>query len=83
MAPQTQRAVAQLGRALGDALQSTAESVGKGDEYQQAMSEYARSKAWQQFGSDAWQFVKRAAPYVAGTGIGGRLAVEGLNRTLP
>jgi hypothetical protein len=45
MAPQMQRAVGQLGRALGDVLQSTADSVGKGDEYAQAMREYASSKA--------------------------------------
>ena len=78
MAPQTQRAVGQLGRALGDVLQTTAEGVGKGEEYSQAMQEYARAKSWQQFGADAWQFVKKAAPYAAGVGAGGRMAISSL-----
>ena len=42
--------------------------MGKGDEYAQAMREYASAKAWQQFGANAWQFVKKAAPYGAGSG---------------
>jgi hypothetical protein len=81
MAPQMQRAVGQLGRALGDVLQGTAESVGKGDEYAQAMSEYARSKAWQQFGSNAWNFAKQVAPYALGVGAGGRFALGALDRS--
>jgi len=78
MAPQMQRAVGQLGRALGDVLQGTAESVGKGDEYAEAMAEYSRSKAWQQFGSDAWDFIKKAAPYAVGVGTGGRMAISSI-----
>ena len=79
MAPQMQRAVGQLGRALGDVLNDTAASVGKGDEYTQAMQEYARSKAWQQFGAGAWQFIKKAAPYAVGVGAGGRMAISGVS----
>jgi hypothetical protein len=78
MAPQMQRAVGQLGQALGDVLKSTADSVGAGDQYLQAMSEYARSKTWQQLGSNAWQFLKRAAPTAVGIGAGGRLAIDSL-----
>lgn len=78
MAPQMQRAVGQLGRALGQVLQRTAESVGAGDQYSQALQEYARSKAWQQFGANAWQFIKKAAPTAIGIGAGGRLAIDSL-----
>jgi hypothetical protein len=76
MAPQMQRAVGQLGRALGGVLNDTAASVGKGEEYAQAMREYARSKSWQQFGAGAWDFIKKAAPYAVGIGAGGRMALS-------
>ena len=80
MNPQMQRAVGQLGHALGDVLQSTAKVVGQGDAYNQAMNLYARSKRWQELGSDAWQFIKRAAPPAIGVGAGGRFL---LDRVLP
>jgi hypothetical protein len=78
MAPQMQRAVGQLGRALGDVLSDSATAAGKGDEYNQAMQLYRTSKSWQQFGSDAWTFVKKAAPYAVGAGAGARLGMQGL-----
>lgn len=83
MAPQMQRAVGQLGHALGDTLQATADSVGAGDQYRQAMAEYAKAKNWQQLGSNAWTFIKKAAPYAAGIGIGGRLALGALDKVIP
>ena len=78
MNPQMQRAVGQLAHALGGVLNDTAASVGKGDEYSQLMRLYAKAKAWQQFGSDAWQIVKRAAPTAIGVSAGGRRALSHL-----
>jgi len=72
MNPQMQRAVGPLGRALNDVLNDTAASVGRGDEYAQAMQLYAKAKSWQKFGADTWQFIKRAAPTAIGVGAGGR-----------
>ena len=82
MAPQMKSAVGQLGRALGGVLNDTAAAAGKADEYAQAMDLYRTSKAWQQFGSNAWTFVKKAAPYAIGVGAGGRLAISGLSDLL-
>jgi hypothetical protein len=82
MAPQMQRAVGQLGRALGDVLSDSATAAGKGDEYQQAMQLYRTSKSWQQFGSDAWTFIKKAAPYAVGAGAGARLGMSALTNLL-
>jgi methyl-accepting chemotaxis protein len=76
MNPQMQRAVGQLGHALGDVLNDTAAGVGKADEYAQAMDLYRTSKAWQQFGSNAWTFLKKAAPYAVGAGAGARLGMS-------
>jgi hypothetical protein len=78
MNPQMQRAVGQLGRALGDVLNETAAGVGKADQYAQAMQLYRTSKAWQQFGSNAWTFVKKAAPYAVGAGAGARMGMSSL-----
>lgn len=80
MSPQMQSAVGQLGRALGGVLRDTAATAGKGDEYAEAMQLWGKSKAWQQFGSNAWTFAKKAAPYAAGVGAGGRLAIGGLEQ---
>jgi hypothetical protein len=82
MAPQMQRAVGQLGRALGEVLSDTATSIGKGDQYEQAMQLYRTSKAWQQFGSNAWTFFKKAAPYAVGAGAGARLGMSALTSML-
>jgi hypothetical protein len=78
MNPQMQRAVGQLGHALGSDLNDAASAAGKGDEYLQAMQLYRTSKAWQQFGSDAWSFLKKAAPYAVGAGTGARLGMSGV-----
>jgi len=83
MNPQMQRAVGQLAHALGDVLNDTAASVGQGDQYAQAMRLYAKAKAWPPFGSDAWQFVKRAAPTAIGVGAGGRMALSHLLDYVP
>jgi hypothetical protein len=70
MAPQMQRAVGELGRSLNDVLQTTADSVDKGDEYAQAMQLYAKAKSWQKFGSDVWTGMKKALPFAGGTAAG-------------
>ena len=83
MNPQMQRAVGPLGRALNDVLNDTAASVGKGDEYAQAMQLYAKAKSWQKFGADTWQFIKRTAPTAIGVGAGGRMALSHLLDYVP
>lgn len=80
MSPQMQRAVGQLGHALGSTLEATADSVGAGNEYRTAMAEYAKAKNWQQLGSDAWQFAKKSLPYAVGLGVGGRIALGALDK---
>ena len=61
MAPQMQRAIGQLGQALGSDLNRAAASVGKADEYAEAMQLYSKAKGWQQFGSSVWQGFKACA----------------------
>jgi|GEM_PF-4767151 hypothetical protein len=70
MAPQMQRAVGQFASAFNNTLRSTAEAAGMGDEYGQAMQLYARSKAWQKFGSQAWEGFKKALPVAGGVAAG-------------
>ena len=83
MNPSMARAVGKFAGAFNNTLRTTAEAAGVGDDYAQAMSLYARSKAWQQFGSDAWSFIKKAAPYALGAGAGSKLAIRYLSDLLP
>lgn len=70
MNPQMAAQVGKFAGAFNDALRSAAAAAGKGDEYSQAMQLYRTSKAWQRFGSDVWQGVKKAVPWAAGSAAG-------------
>lgn len=71
MNDQMAAAVSRFAAAFNDTLEGVAQSVGKGDQYIQAKQLYSTSKSWQRFGSEAWKFVKQAAPYAVGGGVGG------------
>jgi len=58
---------------MRDAASDVAEAGGVGDEFSQAMQLYARSKAWQQFGSEVWAGFKRA---ILPGAIGGSLGYQ-------
>jgi len=64
MAPQMAAQVGRLASAMRDAASATAGKGGVGPQFETAMQLYARSKAWQKFGSDLWNYA--GAPLVKG-----------------
>lgn len=60
---------AQLAEGLDAANEGAARSVGVGDEYRDAMTEYRRAMALQQFGKEAGKVALKATPYAVGGGL--------------
>jgi hypothetical protein len=73
LTPVMKRQVAQFSQALNKAIQSAADSVGQGETYSSAMSEYANASNLARAGKTLWDFtVKRALP-AGGIGAAGAL----------
>lgn len=70
LTPAIQREVAGLRVALNKSVASAAEKAGKGKEYVDAMTEYAKAKHLQNAVENFTEGAKKALPYVGGAGAG-------------
>ncbi len=83
MNPQMAAQVAKMSNAMRQTASQVARAGGVGDQFENAMQMYARSKAWQKFGAETWDFAKKAIPYAVGVGAGGRFAIGKALDSLP
>jgi hypothetical protein len=77
LTPAMRRALNQYKNALGSAIQETANSGGVGQQYQQAMSDYARGAQLEDRFQKAWSVTKKAAITGAIGLVGGAAARKG------
>ncbi len=73
MTPVVQREVANLAATFNKAVAAAAIRAGKGQEYAQAMTQYARAKRLTDLLDTAVQGAKRSAPYLSAAGAGGAI----------
>lgn len=76
------RQVGTIRAALGDAVQQAAENAGQGQAYSDAMTEYAKAKNLQDFGSTLKSGLVNAVKYGVPSGIGGAAGGYMLGRIL-
>jgi hypothetical protein len=82
LTPVIGREVSGLRVALNKAIADAAEQAGKGQDYAQAMREYARAKQLENVYDSVLEGAKRGLPYATAAGVGSYLAMR-LRRLLP